>query len=196
MIAMLASLTLFFFAATLFQLFNLNARIAAGPQIDSDALLAQSACAPSQGETACIAHRRLNLSFVLEAKTVALRHHQANVLLMSAIWSRYLGFITGMILALVGATFILGKLVDGGTSVGVEGAALPLRLMLATASPGIVMVVSGVVLMLVTVVTLYQFSTRDAAIYFSGDVTRTSNTLPSIYPEPGLTDSPAKNAIK
>lgn len=196
MIAMLVCLTVFFFVATLFQLVNLNTRIGASPKLDATTLFAQSACPPNTSESACVAHRRLTMAAVLEVNIIALRHHEANVLLMSAIWSRYLGFITGMILALVGAAFILGKLSDKGTKVGVEGETSPVRFMLATASPGIVLVISGVALMLITIVTLHQFSTRDAAIYFSGDGIKLPDSVPSIYSEPGARESAPKGPVK
>jgi hypothetical protein len=46
----------------------------------------------------------------LETNIVERRYHQANVSLMSRVWTRYLGFVTGMVLAMVGSIFILGKL--------------------------------------------------------------------------------------
>lgn len=190
MILMLAGLTMFFFAATLYQVARLNERIDASPRLDTASLLAPAACAAGHIEVACHAERRLNIAVALEAHTIALRHHEAGVLLMAALWSRYVGFITGMILALVGAAFILGKLSDAGTTVdvGAEGAAA--RLALATASPGIVMVIAGVALMALTITTLQQFSTRDAAIYFSGEGLAVP-APPNIYMEPGAETLPA-----
>ena len=38
------------------------------------------------------------------------RYHQANVLLMAGVRVRYPGLVTGMILALIGAVFVLGKI--------------------------------------------------------------------------------------
>lgn len=185
MIGMLVALTVFFFVATLFQLVNLNTRIGESPRLDAATLFTQTTCSPNAAEPACLVQRRLSIAAALEVHTIALRHHEANVLLMAAIWSRYLGFVTGMILALVGAAFILGKLTDGGTDLGVEGEAVPVRLALATASPGIVMVISGVALMIVTIMTLHQFSTRDAAIYFAGEGIRMVDPGPSIYSDSG-----------
>ncbi|MDN3370300.1 MULTISPECIES: hypothetical protein [Ralstonia solanacearum species complex] len=109
MIAMLVGTTLFFFAATLFQVARLNERIDASPKLDTTSMMAVPGCAAGRGESACVAERRLSIAVALEAHTIALRHHEAGVLLMAALWSRYVGFITGMILALVGAAFILGK---------------------------------------------------------------------------------------
>jgi hypothetical protein len=191
MIAMLVGLSLFFFMATLVQVARLNERIDAGPKLDVASLQASAPCAVGPAEGACVAERRLRVAVSLEAYTIALRHHEAQVLLMAALWSRYVGFITGMILALVGAAFILGKLGDTGTTVNVGAEAAAARLALTTASPGIVLVVSGVVLMMLTITTLQQFSTHDAAIYFSGEGRPAA--VPSIYMEPGANALPASS---
>ncbi len=194
MIVMLVGLTLFFFVATLFQVARLNERIDASPKLDSASLLLPAACAAGRSEAACGAERRTNIAVTLEAHTIALRHHEASVLLMAALWSRYVGFITGMILALVGAAFILGKLSDTGTTVGVGGEGAAAKLALTTASPGIVMVIAGVVLMTLTITTLQQFSTRDAAIYFNGEA-MAAPALPNIYMEPGAAALPASASL-
>jgi hypothetical protein len=191
MSAILVGLTLFFFAATLLQVVRLNERIDASPKLDAAALTALAACGPGRSEAACSTERRLQLAVALEVHTIALRHHEAAVLLMAALWSRYVGFVTGMTLALVGAAFILGRLTDGGTQVTVGGDSAAVKLALATASPGIVMVIAGVVLMTLTITTLQQFSTHDAAIYFSGDAASPAGPPPSIYMEPGAAAAPA-----
>src|SRR6266496_3969764 len=45
----------------------------------------------------------------LELYSIDRRYHQTNLLLMSRVWTRYMGFVTGMVLALIGAVFVLGK---------------------------------------------------------------------------------------
>jgi hypothetical protein len=185
MVAILASLTLFFFSATFYQLSELNRRIESGPTIDAKALVAQSACPDTPFSPACLTMTRMNRAVMLEADLIARRHHQADVMLMASIWSRYLGFVTGMILALVGAAFTLGQLRDRGTTI--EAAASSAKATLTSASPGIVMAVLGVALMITTIVTVHQLSTRDAAVYFVGDAPRQS-TAKSIYVEEGAKD--------
>ncbi|HEX5376050.1 MAG TPA: hypothetical protein VFW48_07820 [Solirubrobacterales bacterium] len=194
MSAMLVGLTVFFFAATLFQLVNLNARINASPQLEPSTLLALSACPPAVVGEACLAERRLRMAALLEANALARRHHEADVQLMAAIWSRYLGFSTGMILALVGAAFILGKLSDTGTNLDFQDPASAARATLTTSSPGLVMVVCGVVLMVVNITTLHRFGTVDTAIYFSGDGVLHSGPMPDIYD--GETSPPPASAPK
>jgi hypothetical protein len=182
MVTILVALTIFFFSATFYQLAALNRRIESGPKVDSNALLADTACIDTQFTPGCLAMTRMNRALMLEANLIARRHHQADVNLMASIWSRYLGFITGMILALVGAAFTLGQLRDKGTKIEAGGSSA--KATLTSASPGIVMSALGVALMITTIVTVHQLSTRDAAVYFVGDAPRVS-TGGSIYVEDG-----------
>lgn len=101
---------------------------------------------------------------LLEFRTIQRRYHQANVLLMSQVWVRYLGFVTGMILALLGATFILGKMREPPVQVGGKIGAL-LQLTFAGTSPGIFLALVGVALMVATVVTKRELSVRDVPVY-------------------------------
>ncbi|CAN0513621.1 unnamed protein product, partial [Laminaria digitata] len=99
----------------------------------------------------------------LEKHTLDQRYHQANVLLMSRIWTRYLAFVTGMILCMVGASFILGKLredqteISGKSDLG-EGS-------LKTSSPGVLLATLGVILMLTSLLTHHEISVTDGPAY-------------------------------
>jgi hypothetical protein len=174
MVAMLAALTIFFFCVTLYQLTELNRKIEDSPRLEPAELLRQTGCPDSLSQSDCVVLRRTKLAAMLEANTIARRYHQANVILMSSIWSRYLGFVTGMILALVGAAFILGRLRDTGTEL--EGSAANARAAIKSTSPGIVLATLGVLLMISTIVTLHQLNTRDAALYFDAE-TATSDSI-------------------
>lgn len=92
---------------------------------------------------------------------------------MSRVWARYLGFVTGMILALVGAVFVLGKLREEATEVqtGTSGAMLSLR----SASPGLIMAILGVALMATTIVTHHSMEWADSSVY-----------LRMAYPKPDI----------
>jgi len=106
---------------------------------------------------------RLRAMIALEANTLERRHHQANVLLMSQLWIRYLGFVTGMILALVGTAFILGKLQERFSefTANVDGTGGTLK----SSSPGLMLVVFGMILMLATVIARQEISVTDAPVY-------------------------------
>jgi hypothetical protein len=63
---------------------------------------------------------------------------------MSRLWTTYLGFVTGMIFALVGAMFVLGKLESDPSELKTKvGTALDTSF--KSASPGLVLAVLGVI---------------------------------------------------
>jgi hypothetical protein len=159
---MVVGLTVFFFLASCAQLIYLHQRIGQAPRVDASELLPNP---PTGAEPAREAMElaRLRAIIALETNTLERRHHQANVLLMSQLWIRYLGFVTGMILALVGATFILGKLQEQFSELradvgGAEG-------ILKSSSPGLMLVVFGAILMLATIVVRHEISVTDAPVY-------------------------------
>lgn len=168
MIRMVVGLTTFFFVATLVQFVYLHISIKDGPTINvmSEQLVPANA-SESQLE--------YYSAFLLESYAIDKRYHQGNVLLMSRVWTRYLGFATGMILAMVGAVFILGKLGDNGTSLDARQGAL--QFTLQSSSPGIVLAVLGVILMLVTIVTHHQITVSDQPLYLPGGVVEPETEL-------------------
>jgi hypothetical protein len=155
---MIVGLTIFFFAATMVQLWYLDTRIERVPAPDLVALgLAPDTARAAQPTP------ELRVLAGLDAALLARRYHQANVFLMGRLWTSYLGFVTGMILALVGAVFILGKLREDATEAsgkvpGGEGA-------LRTSSPGLMLAALGVTLMITTIVTNHPIQTADAPVY-------------------------------
>jgi hypothetical protein len=165
---MLVGSALFFFLASFGQLVYLHSRINDSPPFDASALKSMPDPNCPTLDTGVLDLQRLRLEGALEANVVARRYHQANVLLMSRVWSHYLGFVTGMILSLVGAAFVLGRLKDSGTQL--SGKQEWLEFTLATASPGITLCVLGVLLMISTIVVHHDIQTADVAIYLGKDV--------------------------
>jgi hypothetical protein len=163
MVGVLIGLAAFFFIATLAQMAYLERSISDVPSVILPPLSASDEALEATGANAAISARQLEILAAMEAYLVERRYHQASVLLMAGLWTRYLGFITGMVLALVGASFILGKL-EGppseleGKGAGIEGS-------LKTASPGIILVVLGAALMLATIVNRDTYETRDVSVY-------------------------------
>lgn len=102
--------------------------------------------------------------FILEREIIARRYRQASAVLSLRLWTRLMGFLTGMILAMVGAAFILGKLTSPANEItgGASGASLSIK----SASPGIVLAVLGSVLIGISLVMPVTADVRDAAIYF------------------------------
>jgi hypothetical protein len=82
---------------------------------------------------------------------------------MARVWVRYLGFVTGMILALVGAVFVLGKIREDRTDLGLQHK--DFKGTLSTTSPGLVLATLGSILMLVTLLTHHEIDVADGPLY-------------------------------
>lgn len=166
MVAMVAVVTVFFLLASLFQLYSIHNRIEASPVLELGpalALLESAAPGAERDPQTTLDFARWKTLAILEGHTLQRRYHQANVLLMARVWVRYLGFVTGMILSLVGAVFILGKLREPVTRMEAQGQGFSGSL--ATSSPGIVLAVLGTGLMLATILTHNQIDVSDAPPY-------------------------------
>lgn len=108
-------------------------------------------------------------AYALERELVGRRYDQANLTLTTRLWTRLMGFITGMILALVGAAFVLGKLSEepseASTKSGVPG--LEWSLSVRSASPGVLLAIMGTLLMALSITIQASYSAEDQAIYFN-----------------------------
>lgn len=100
-------------------------------------------------------------SYVIEA-----RQQNAEFLMISRTWIKYLGFITGVILSIVGAVFVLGKLNDENKT-ALEGGYSNAKFSLQSHSPGIIMAVLGTALIIGTILTHQNIEKTDAAVYFN-----------------------------
>ena len=162
---MIVGLTIFFFAASMAQLYYLDTRIEQVPRPDLARLgIALDSVRSAQPTP------ELRVLATLDAALLERRYHQANVFLMGRLWTSYLGFVTGMILALVGAVFILGKLREDPVEAAAKGAFGEGTL--RTSSPGIVLAALGVVLMITTIVTNHPIQTADAPVYIGATSTK------------------------
>lgn len=162
---MIVGLTIFFFAASMAQLYYLDTRIEQVPQPNLARLGITLDTARAAQPTP-----ELRVLASLDAALLERRYHQANVFLMGRLWTSYLGFVTGMILALVGAVFILGKLREDPTEAAAKGAFGEGTL--RTSSPGIVLAALGVVLMITTIVTNHPIQTADSPVYIGATSTK------------------------
>lgn len=163
MATMVGGLTLFFFLTSVFQLFLLHQYIREIPELQL--FTAFDLITPK--DVAGTIENRLELTqwktlALLEAHALQRRHHQANMLLMARVWMCYLGFVTGMILSLVGATFILGKLRESQSSFEAQG---PWTVSIATTSPGLILAILGTLLMLSTIIIRPQIELLDSPLY-------------------------------
>ncbi|MCC6370351.1 MAG: hypothetical protein IT236_05030 [Bacteroidia bacterium] len=107
---------------------------------------------------------------LLENQIIKKRYHNANVILKAQIYTKYLGFLTGMILSLLGAMFILGKYRELPTDVKVQSNdPNKLNLQLQSTSPGIILSVIGAVIMITTILSKTDIIVKDYAIYLQAD---------------------------
>jgi hypothetical protein len=155
---MIVGLTIFFFAASLGQLLYLDRTIQRVPATD----LTRLGLTPATGSQP-LPSAEFRILASLDAALLERRYHQANVFLMGRLWTSYLGFVTGMILALVGAVFILGKMREEASELGAAGPHGPMNL--RSSSPGVILAALGVVLMITTIVTNHPIQTADSPVF-------------------------------
>ncbi|MCU7549927.1 hypothetical protein OCK74_12415 [Chitinophagaceae bacterium LB-8] len=102
----------------------------------------------------------------MEDMSMRKRYSQAGVLLMSRVLTKYFGFFTGMILAIVGAVFIISKLQEEPSDI--EGSVSDnIKLKIASASPGVIFGVLGTVLMLATILQHSEINVKDMPLYLN-----------------------------
>jgi hypothetical protein len=177
MVRMVVGLTVFFFIATLAQLYYLHRAIQTAPRMDTSQLIPTP---DALGKTGMSAEFRARV--LMEANFLERRYHQANVFLMSRVWVHYLGFVTGMILALVGAVFILGKLQTEASQLG--GSAGGNSIDFRSTSPGLVLAVLGVILMGTTIVSHHPIETANASIYMRTALEKPTEPTADFAPKP------------
>ncbi len=141
---------------------------------------------------------RFRVLALLEAEALQRRYHQANATMLGRIWTRQIGFITGMLLALVGAAFILGRLQEAPTTF--ELASDQLKGALATSSPGIVLAVLGTGLMALTIWIPFGVETRDINTYLEAPPQITApapaNVMPTEIPGAGQRTTPDAEELR
>lgn len=176
-------LTAFFFLVTLAQLTYLHYELSqprpSGIPAMANALLGRPTAPAAAG---AIPPSQLALAAELESEATTQRYEMANAILMAHLWIRYLGFMTGMIMAVLGSVFILGKLSETTPS-RLQADTRALKVSLTSASPGVVLAVLGCILMITTVVAQQETRVVDQPLYrpFAPDV-RTA-TPPEQLPE-------------
>lgn len=149
-----------FFVASGLELRTLHRTLQEGERLDLPAEMRALAAASPQASP----DARTLAALALERHVVERRHHHGRAFLMARIWAQYLGFLTGMILALVGATFILGKLREPTSKVELK-VLEKVGMNVATASPGILLGLAGTALMITAMVARPEITVTDAPVY-------------------------------
>lgn len=99
----------------------------------------------------------------LESEAIRRRYRHADVVVASRGWTRAMGFVTGMIMALLGTALALGRLAEAETKLSGESGSV--KLALASSSPGLVLATLGTVLMMVVIVVRSDTGVRDVPVY-------------------------------
>jgi uncharacterized membrane protein YidH (DUF202 family) len=155
-------LTIVFVALSTVQLSRLQKYIQQEPTLTVDQLGLTPQKGSADGATA-FSYDQFRTLTALELHVIQRRHHQANLLVMSRTWTRYMGFLTGMILALIGATFVLGKLQESESKL--DAGVGSNKFAIQSSSPGLVLAVLGTLLMSITLVSNVSLQGSDQSVY-------------------------------
>ncbi len=162
MVGLVVAAALFFGVTTVYQFASLQAWLTRAPAASPVLQIVAEMRAPAAADPLALAQARAAIA--LEQELIARRYEEARVVAVARLWTRFMGFLTGMSLALVGAAFVLGQLQTGPIRMSAEQGGL--KAALATTSPGLVLAVVGSVLIGVTQAIPYNFRTSDPATYF------------------------------
>lgn len=163
MVRFLVVFAAFFLLASLVQLLYLQSYIRSAPHNSFEDIYTVLTPTTENSGNERIAMLGARIALGLESHALERRYHQANAQLMARVWMRYLGFLTGMTLSLVGAAFILGQL--QGPKSTLQGKTGSVEISVKSASPGILLATLGVILMVTTIVTRHLVDVRDAPVY-------------------------------
>jgi hypothetical protein len=165
MVGMPTVVAIFFFVVSLIQINGLNNKIHQSNEIDLKSALSllEQSNEKTLADDTKLDYTRWKTLSTLEASSLQLRYRQASVLLMFNVWTRYLGFVTGMILALVGSSFILGKLREPDSKIDTSSSSW--KFSLTTASPGLMLTLLGTILMITTLIKTFEVNVSDGPAY-------------------------------
>lgn len=141
--------------------------------IDQKSVSVIDALAPTKEDPQLYAQLNGNLDYIrwmslakMEEKSLDSRYSQGGLLLVSRIFTKYLGFFTGMILAMVGSVFIIGKFQEKTTEMEGE-IGNEIKGKLASSSPGIIFGVLGTILMLSTILQHTEVAVTDSPLFLN-----------------------------
>lgn len=185
MATMLVLLTSFFCVGITVETYRIQRHLEEGHEVDLQPALARLGADPPSDISTRIDLARFQATALLESSALQSRYHQASIAQLIRVSVIFLGFLTGMILALVGAAFILGKMREVPSNI--EGQGTGLKFALSSGSPGLVLAVLGTVLMIATIWARVEINVTDAALYFSPEIIQmqkagTSQSVPAAAP--------------
>lgn len=176
----LVFLTCFFLVTTLLQYYQLYGDIRQQPSTVAQTLAALEKGLP-ESRRSSIEYLNWRVRVMLEVNAMQLRHQHINAAQLMRTWTRYTGFLVGMVLALMGAFFILGRLTDMPSQI--SGEMTGVKVAVATSSPGIIMTVLGCCLMFLTLYSHTDFTVEDRPVYLRPVIQAIGSTPVSTHPQ-------------
>jgi hypothetical protein len=183
MMAMLAGLTVTFTLANIWEIRSIQRHIENTDSLDLRPLVSESvpstnvAGTPNLSFENRISYVQWQVAAILEADAINRRYHQASTVLLTRTYIVFIGFTTGMVLALVGATFILGKLRESSSKAEIKSEFLKMSLL--SASPGLMLAAMGTSLILATIFVRSDVNVTDGPLYLTP-----SGVTVSVLPSP------------
>lgn len=142
------------------------------------------------GQAADPAYRDWAVRATLEQAALQQRYNVQVAIVKGRLWARFMGFLTGMILALTGCVFVLGKL---RTDIDFSASGSGATALLKTSSPGVYLALLGTVIISLALAVPGSVEGTDAPVYFGG---RSAGAAPGTVAAPpvALADGPASAA--
>ncbi|MDO8838522.1 MAG: hypothetical protein Q7V31_06295 [Parvibaculum sp.] len=104
----------------------------------------------------------------LDLEVIKMRHNRTVVALQSRTWMKFLTSMFGAVLVTLGAIFVLGQVSAPHFRAHVEGRGV--NVALASASPGLVIVVIGAGLLVASMIVHHEVSQTDQALFIEGRI--------------------------
>ena len=111
----------------------------------------------------------------MEERALDHRYAQTGFLLIARTYTKYLGFFTGMVLAIVASVFIISKLKEDTSDI--EGTVSEkMKFRVVSSSPGIIFGILGTLLMMTTLLYNPEIQQTDSPLYLIPEIT-TEHTI-------------------
>ena len=114
------------------------------------------------------AYREWYVRAVLEKSALEQRFTMQSMVVQGRLWTRVMGFLTGMILCFSGSVFVLGKMREPAIQASVESSVL--KTAVATSSPGMFLALAGTLLIALSLYVPARVESSDVAVYLPRQV--------------------------
>ena len=159
----LVAMGVIFFAATLWLFADLMQRV----QYRQSDLVAVMDALPQEA-MADRTYREWYVRAVLEKSALEQRFAMQSMVVQGRLWTRVMGFLTGMILCFSGSVFVLGKMREPPIQASAEGSGF--KASLSTSSPGVFLAFAGALLIALSLYVPTSVESSDVAVYLPRQV--------------------------